>query len=71
MTTLTIQLPDSESSIIPTISNLIKKAGGSIIIDNDDLSEAEFAALQEACKEAVLIKEGKLKGIPASDLWND
>jgi len=71
MTTLTIQLPDSESSIIPQITNLIKKAGGSIVIDNDDLSEAEFAALQEAAKEAVLIKKRKIKGIPASELWND
>ena len=71
MTTLTIQLPDSESSIISTISNLIKEAGGSIIIDNDDLSEAEFLALQEACEEVVSIKKGEVKGIPASELWND
>lgn len=70
MTTLTIEIPDSEKA---TISDFIKKRGGNILnIDSeDDLTEAEFALLQESFKEALLIKKGVVKGIPASELWND
>lgn len=73
MTTLTIQIPDAEHSVITTISDLVKKAGGQINIDIDDdnLSQREFEALQEGLKEAMLIKKGLSKGIPASQLWND
>lgn len=71
MTTLTIQLPDSETEVIATISNIIKKAGGQIEIDNDDLEQNEFDQLQASYKEALLIKDGLAKGTPASDLWND
>lgn len=34
-----------------------------------DISEIEFNSLKKACKEAVLIKQGKLKPIPVSELW--
>jgi len=71
MTTLTIQLPDSETEVIATISNIIKKAGGQIEIDNDDLEQNEFDQLQASYKEALMIKDGLVKGAPASDLWND
>ncbi|AYL97686.1 hypothetical protein [Mucilaginibacter celer] len=73
MTTLTIQIPDGESSVIATIADLVKNAGGEINIDIDDenLSQQEFDALQEGLKEAILIKKGIVKGIPASQLWND
>lgn len=73
MTTLTIQIPDGESSIITTITDLVKNAGGQVNIDHDDdnLSQQEFDALQEGLKEAILIKKGLAKGIPASQLWND
>jgi hypothetical protein len=73
MTTLTIEIPDNDSSIISAITNITQKAGLKISIDTDDegLNESEFKALQDACKEAVLIKKGLSKAIPASELWND
>jgi hypothetical protein len=73
MTTITIQVPDSKSSVITTIADIIKKAGLDIIIDNDEdnLSESEFKSLQNASEEAVLIKKGLKKATPASELWND
>jgi hypothetical protein len=71
MTTLTIQLPDNEIGVIETISTLIKKAGGKIEIENDDLTPTEFELLKESYKEALMIKNGTIKGIPASELWND
>ena len=70
MTTLTIEIPDSEKA---TVFNFIKKRGGNILnIDSDeDLTEAEFALLQESYKEALLIKKGVIKALPISELWND
>jgi hypothetical protein len=70
MTTLTIEIPDSERA---SILKVVKKAGGNIIdIDSDDdLSKAEFKLLQESYKEALQIRDGKIKAIPASELWND
>jgi hypothetical protein len=70
MTTLTIEIPDSERA---SILKVVKKAGGNVLdIDtDDDLSEAEFKLLQESYKEALQIKDGKIKAIPASELWND
>jgi hypothetical protein len=53
-------------------NRLQKKAGLQISINDDDnLSEDEFTSLQEGLKEAMLIKKGIIKGIPASELWND
>ena len=71
MTTLTIQLPDDKKNVIADIADIIKKAGGRIDVDTDDLSAKEFEMLQEAFKEALDIKAGLKKGIPASELWND
>lgn len=72
MTTLTINIPDSSKSIISDISALAKKAGLDVYIsDDDDLTDGEFKLLAESYKEALLIKDGKLKAIPASELWND
>jgi len=73
MTTLTIEIPDSESSIISAITKITKEAGLKVSIENDDdsLSYSEFNALQNACEEAALIKKGLSKSIPASQLWND
>jgi hypothetical protein len=70
MTTLTIEIPDSERD---SILKVVKKAGGNVLeIDtDDDLSEAEFKLLQESYKEALQIRDGKIKAIPASELWND
>lgn len=74
MTTLTINIPDSSKDIISDISLLVNKAGGDISVyttHDDDLCEAEFEALKLSYKEALLIKAGKAKGIPVSELWND
>jgi len=73
MTTLTIEIPDSESSVIAAITKITQKAGLKISIDTDDdgLSAEEFKKIENACKEAVLIKKGLSKAIPASELWND
>ncbi len=71
MTTLTIQIPDGEIDVITTISNIINNVGGKMEVENDDLSQKEFELLQESFKEALLIKDGLKKGIPASELWND
>lgn len=70
MTTLTIEIPDSEKA---AIFEFIKKRGGNILtVDTeDDLTETEFALLQESYKEALLIKKGVVKALPISELWND
>lgn len=71
MVTLTIQVPESEFDAITAISSIIKRVGGSIDIENDDLTPTEFELLQESFKEALLIKDGLKKGISVSELWND
>ena len=71
MTTLTIQIPDSQTDVINTISNLIKDIGGHMDIESDDLSQKEFELLQESYKEVLMIKDGLKKPTPASELWND
>ncbi len=71
MTTLTITLPDDKIDVITAISTIIKNAGGSINIDDDSLTPAEFTLLQEAYKEALMIKDGLKTGMPATELWND
>jgi hypothetical protein len=73
MTTLTIEVPDSESSVITAITEITTNAGLKVIIENDDdaLSETEFESLKKGLEEAVLIKKGLSKSIPSSELWND
>ncbi len=71
MTTITLEIPDSATG---DISNFVKEKGGSILNmykDDEDLSESEVELLKRGLKEALLIKEGKVKSIPFSDLWND
>jgi hypothetical protein len=70
MTTLTIEIPNKEKT---KFFDFIKKRGGNIINveSDDDLTEAEFALLQESYKEALLIRKGEIKAIPISELWND
>jgi hypothetical protein len=70
MTTLTIEIPDSEKAVI---FDFIKKRGGTIVtIEADDnLTQTEFDLLQESYKEALLIKKGIIKPVPISELWND
>lgn len=73
MTTLTIEIPDDNSSLLSVLIKLTKNAGLKVRIDNDEdnLSESEFQSLKNAAEEAVLIKKGLSKGIPVSELWND
>jgi hypothetical protein len=72
MATLTINIPDTDTAFISNLSSIVKLQGYDLIITNDDdLSLGEFESLKKGLEEAVLIKEGKLKAIPASELWND
>ena len=73
MTTLTIEIPDDNSSVLSDLIKLTKNAGLKVRIDNneDNLSKSEFQSLKNAAEEAVLIKKGLSKGIPVSELWND
>jgi hypothetical protein len=71
MTTLIIEIPDSETA---DISNIVKARGGNVVYvntDDENLTPAELGLLKRGLKEALLIKEGKIKSIPFSELWND
>jgi hypothetical protein len=71
MTTLIIEIPDNETS---EIENIVKAKGGNVVhvdSDEEDLTMAEMELLKRGLKEALLIKEGKIKSIPFSELWND
>jgi hypothetical protein len=71
MTTLVIEIPDNETN---DISNIVKAKGGSVVsvnTDIEDLTLAEVALMKRGLQEALLIKEGKIKSIPFSELWND
>lgn len=65
MTTLTIEIPDTEAQ---TIADFIKQRGGTIV---GELTSAESASLKIAMKEAELIKGGKMQPLSFDDLWND
>jgi len=73
MTTLTIQLPDSETGIITAISKIVKNVKGSYItIDSDDgLTEKELTSIKRSLKEVAMIKKGELKPLSMSDLWDE
>lgn len=71
MTTITLEIPDSARS---DISNFVKERGGNILnvySDDEDISETEMQHLERGLKEALLIKEGKIKSIPFSELWDE
>ena len=71
MTTLIIEIPDDATD---DISNIVKEKGGNVVninSDEEDLSSNEVELLIRGLKEALLIKEGKIRSIPFSDLWND
>ena len=74
MTTLIIQLPDSETGIITTISDMVKNVKGSrmeIDIDDDGLTENELTSLKRSLKEVAMIKKGELKPLSMNDLWDE
>jgi hypothetical protein len=71
MTTLIIEIPDVE---VEELSNIIKAKGGSVFdakTVDENLTEDELESLKRGLKEALLIKEGKIKGRPFSELWDD
>ena len=71
MTMLIIEIPDAEAT---EISAIAKAKGGSVFnvsADDDSLTADELESLKRGLKEAFLIKEGKINGIPFSELWND
>jgi len=71
MTTLIIEIPDNETS---DITNIVKSRGGHVVsidADEDNLTPFELDLLKRGLKEVLLIKEGKIKSIPFSELWND
>jgi len=69
MTTITIEIPDNEAK---SLSAFIKKKGGSIIsVDDDGFTKDELDSVKQGLKEALMIKNGQLKSIPMSDLWNE
>ena len=71
MATLIIEIPDYQ---VNGISSLIKEKGGTVVNANageENLTPVELELLKRGLKEALLIKEGKLKSIPFSELWND
>lgn len=71
MTTLTIHIPNSNADVISEISAIVKNIGGEMSVDMDeDLSVRELELLKSSYKEALLIQDGKLKGIPIAELWN-
>ncbi len=69
MTTITIEIPDKEAK---SLSAFIKKRGGNIIsVDDDGFTKDELDSVKQGLKEALMIKNGQLKSIPMSDLWNE
>jgi len=71
MTTITLEIPDEATDVV---SNFVKQQGGNILNvynQDEDLSERELELMKRGLKEALLIKEGKVKSIPFSELWND
>ena len=70
MTTLVIEIPDTE---VLSISSIIIDKGGNIVAGNKDenLTADELELLKRSLIEAMLIKEGKLKSIPFSEIWDD
>ncbi len=72
MTTLTIHIPTNDAAVISEISAIIKNIGGEIAVNVDeDLTIHELELLKSSYKEALLIQDGKLKGVPITELWND
>jgi len=71
MTTLIIEIPDKETE---DISNIVRAKGGNVVhvnADQEDLTPAELELLKRGLKDALLIKESKIKSIPFSELWNN
>lgn len=72
MTTLTINLPESDSNIIDDIVLLVKNAGGNIAIyQNEDLTKEELKSeLKDALGQVTDIIEGKVARKSLRDILN-
>jgi hypothetical protein len=71
MTTLIIEIPENE---VTDISNIVKAKGGNVFepnLDDENLTVDEFESLKRGLKEALLIKDSKIKSIPFSELWEE
>lgn len=71
MTTLIIEIPDGE---VTAIANIVKAKGGNVVnanADEENLTPEELELLKRGLIEALLVKEGTIKSIPFSELWND
>jgi len=79
MTTLTIEIPPKFEK---AFAELIEQLGGKIVStrkksnrasdeDDEKLTPAELELLRRGLKEALLIKGGKIKSSPFSELWNN
>ena len=71
MTTLIIEIPENE---VTDISNIVKAKGGHVFEpypDDENLTMGELESLKRGLKEALLIRDGKIKSIPFSELWDE
>ena len=70
MTTITIQIPDSEAQ---EVLSYIKQKGGKIVeeISLAAIKRSQKASLKKGLTEAVLIGRGDIKGTPLSELWDE
>jgi hypothetical protein len=51
----------------------VKAKGGNVVnaeAEDENLTPMELDLLKRGLKESLLIREGKIKSIPFSDLWN-
>ena len=72
MTTLTINIPDSNLDLISNISSLVKNAGGEISVHSDNESKTEElrAELKQSLHEVFDIIEGKTPRKTLKDVLN-
>jgi hypothetical protein len=70
MTTLTIEIPDSE---VKEVSTYIKQKGGKVRKKSyaASVKHTQLASLEQGLREAILISQGKMEGIPLSRLWDE
>ena len=70
MTTLTIEVPDKE---VKEISSYIKQKGGKVLkkLSVGAIKRSQQSSLKQGLTEALRISQGKIKGTPLSQLWDE
>jgi hypothetical protein len=71
MTTLTIEIPDSETL---SVSRFIKAKGGTVLAVKAKKVTKDASALkslEQGLKEAIMISKGEIKPAPLSQLWDE